>query len=408
MRFSCKEGVLLVVLLCGAVIAAADDGLQPVLRVGTSGDYRPFSFRELDGTPSGFDIAVAQRLTSDLDRRLTFVPLRWPVLVQQLQTGAFDIAMSGVTVRADRAVHMMFSRPYAVTGAVAVVRVEKKPRFRRLRDLDHAGVRLGVNAGGHLEQVARADFPHAQLIPVADNTALPGMLRERAADAVISEELEARTWSSADLHVLGRFTRDRKAYALPLAAADLLAKLDDWLAAREADGWLNERRQWFGAGATVTPRQAAFEALVNAMDLRLQLMPVVAAVKRRDGIPIEDPAQETRVLDRVRAQAVSAGLNGDDVAQVFRIQIEAAKAVERAAVAHGQPDGSLTDLRAVLATLSEQIIRELARCRPWLRDRDGRVRFEATVRLGLATPGLTRARVRALVAAIHRVRLAPR
>ena len=36
------------------------------------------------------------------------------------------------------------------------------------------------------------------------------------------------------------------------------------------------------------------------MDLRLQLMPYVAAVKRREHLPIHDPAQEARVLEHVR------------------------------------------------------------------------------------------------------------
>jgi len=40
------------------------------LRVGASGDYPPFSFREARGDLTGFDIAVARRLADRLGQAL--------------------------------------------------------------------------------------------------------------------------------------------------------------------------------------------------------------------------------------------------------------------------------------------------------------------------------------------------
>jgi cyclohexadienyl dehydratase len=363
-----------------------------VLRVGTSGDYAPFSFRTPSGELSGFDIAVAQRLAGDLGRRVEFVPFHWPDLVTQLRASAFDIAMSGVTVRADRAVSAAFSRPYAMTGAVAAIRSSDQEKFRSVTDLDNKNVRVAVNRGGHLEQVARRRFTHAQLIPVADNTSLPGLLTRGEADAVISDDLEARAWTAAPLTTLGPFTHDRKAYGLPREAGELLRQVNDWLAAREADGWLNEqRRRWLGEQAVRTPEQASIEALVAAMDLRLQLMPLVAAVKRREHLPIEDRAQEGRVLERVRSVAAAAELHPDDVAELFRIQMEAAKAIEHTApAATAPPDATLADLRAAVAAASDRVIGELAHCQPWLAEPRWRDQLGTSLPAGLTAPGAER------------------
>src|SRR5262249_29972198 len=147
-------------------------------------------------------------------------------------------------------------------------------RFRVPADLDRDAMRVAVNAGGHLEQVARQRFAHAQLIPVNDNRTLPELLARGDIDAVVSEEIEARTWANGRFVVMVPFTRDRKAYALPRDATELRRRVDDWLAAREADGWLNaERGRWLGGRTEWTPQRSTIEALVAAMEMRLELMP---------------------------------------------------------------------------------------------------------------------------------------
>jgi cyclohexadienyl dehydratase len=395
-------------ILIAPVASAVAGGVPGALRVGTSADYAPFSFRDRNGDLTGFDIVVAQRLASDLGRQIAFVPFRWPDLVAQLESGAFDVAMSGVTIRPDRATQIAYTRPYVVTGAVAVIRGSDKRRYRSVGDLDHARVRLGVNAGGHLEQVTRKRFPHAHVTLASNNRGLPDLLRRGKLDAVISEELEARTWPVKQFVILGPFTRDRKAYAVASTFPDLLQQINDWLAAREADGWLNEqRRRWLGEGATLSPAQAGFEALVTAIDLRLQLMPFVAAVKRREHLPIEDPVQEARVLERVRATATKAGLNADDVTELFRTQIDIAKTLERSAASVSvAADVSLAQLRVAVGRASDQIITELSRCQPWLGETGGHGQLEGALHQGLT--GVEPNVATRIGAALRRVRRAKR
>jgi len=334
-----------------------------VLRIGVSGDYPPFASRDAQEALGGFEFYVANRFGHDLNAHVQVITFSWPALAADLNRGAFDVAMSGVTLRADRALEMNFTRPYAVGGAVVVVRRADADRFAAVDDVNRPGIHIGVNAGGHLERVARAKFPKAKLVTIDDNRELLQRLRDKTCDAVVSDSFEASTWPADDIVVRGPFTRDHKAYALRRTAVGLRRQLNDWLAAREADGWLNEqRRRHLGEGTVMTERQAATEALLAAIRLRLQLMPYVAAIKRRDGLPIEDPAQEKRVLEQVRATATADGLEAGSVTQLFDSLIAAAKSVEHATKV--PPDVAtvrLADLRQIIAGASDQILAELGR-----------------------------------------------
>lgn len=382
-----RAAISLVVIAFGACASVS----SPPLRVASSGDYRPFSIATNFGDVSGFDTAIAHRFARDSGRTVTFVPLRWPQLIDDARADRFDVAMSGVTMRADRTLDVLFSRPYAVTGAVVIVRRDRAGELDTLEAIDRQGARLAVNRGGHLERVTRARFRQATIVTVDDNTKLADLVLAGEVDAVVSEEYEAAAWPQETLVVLEPFTRDRKAYAVVLARADLLDELNAWLAARESDGWLNdERRRWLGERALWTPEQACFEAIAAAIDMRIQLMPWVAAAKRERGLPIEDRAQEERVVEGARKQALEVGLTAEAVAILFRDLIVAAKDVQRTADPAADVASELLDLdllRAAVAVQGRQMIVEASRCRPALRQIDLRPQLEAALRAGI--PGLT-------------------
>ena len=69
-----------------------------VLRVGTPGDYRPFSMLDkASGKYEGHDVDVAELLASDLGVSVEFVPTTWSKMMEDYQAGKFDVAMGGIT-----------------------------------------------------------------------------------------------------------------------------------------------------------------------------------------------------------------------------------------------------------------------------------------------------------------------
>jgi len=319
---------LLVALLLAAACARQPPVTGPPLRVGTSGDYPPFSL-ERDGREDGFDLAVARRYARDRGRRLEVVRFRWPDLVANLRSGRFDVAMSGVTMRAERAAAGWYTRPVVETGAVVITRpaLASTPE-----EVDRRGVRLAVNRGGHLEAVARRRFPDAALTLVDDNRELGALLATGGADAVVSDGLEAR-WvveQAGETVVLGPLTHDRKAYLA--ADAALAADLDAWLRDRDDDGWLaDRRREWFGT--TPFEPASAFDsdlsALVAFVDLRLAFMPAVAAAKAAARLPLADARREAAVLAAARDAATARGLDAAAVEDLFEVQIAAAREAQK-------------------------------------------------------------------------------
>jgi cyclohexadienyl dehydratase len=399
-----------------AVTAAAlsSAGATPAaspLRIGTSGDYAPFSFvsEGAQGGIDGFDVALARAFAAAEGRPLELVRFHWPELASSLQDGRFDIAMSGVTVRPDRSLVGRFSLPVAESGAVVLVRDSK--RFPDLAALESGRPHLVVNAGGHLEHLTRERFPNAEIEALSDNAQVRRALFQGQADAAVSDSLEAREWQRgvARLHVLGPFSRDRKA---PLVRADLpelAEQLDQWLFDRESDGTLSHlRRTWFGPGRA-TPTAVPLAAFLAAADERLGLMPLVALAKRRAGLPVRDEAQERRVLDTAmrvlrekaaepdRAQQADAAGRG-----VFEALIAAARHLEDVVLeTHGSestPDPpSLDDtLRPAISRITPKLAEALVR----LQHLPPAEALRRSVREGLRTPNVTDADAQRLAGAL--------
>jgi cyclohexadienyl dehydratase len=347
-------------------------GIDPKpLRVGSSGDYAPFSIESSDagGELRGFDVALARAYAEDRDRPLELVRFRWPRLLADLEAGRFEVAMSGVTVRPDRSVAGRFSVPVVETGALVLAR--GTDRWRGLDDLDRSRVRIGVNAGGHLERVARIRFSRATLIAIPDNASVRRAFADGQVDAVVTDTAEAPAWEgdASDIVRLGPFTRDRKAFLVRADAGELAADLDGWILERERDGTLARMRREH-LGASGQPLATPLSALLAAVDERLTLMPIVAVVKRSSGVPLEVPEREEIVLDRATTAALAAAHRADvrapsslDIRSFFRAQMEAAKQVQRKAVqdATYAPDLPLPDLdrdlRPALLRIGERIAR---------------------------------------------------
>jgi cyclohexadienyl dehydratase len=345
------------------------------------------------------------------------VRFRWPKLLDELSAGRFDVAMSGVTVRPGRSIAGRFTVPVAESGAVVLV--HDLGRWSTVDELDRRSVRIGVNAGGHLEQVARARFSSATLVFIPDNAAVRAALLSYGVDAAVTDTLEAPLWRREDetLGLLGPISRDRKAYLVRADRPELAADLDRWLLARERDGSLRRlREQYLGrgtTGVTATP----LGALIAAMDERLSLMPLVAAAKRRDVLPIAAPQREARVIEAAvaavrtaAARARRAPPSEAAVRALFQAQIDAAREVQLAAgrdpsYAPREPAPDLdAELRPALLRVGQRIAALLLA----LPEQLGEAQAQRACREGLRSPWLPELSRRALARAVTRVAQAPR
>jgi cyclohexadienyl dehydratase len=350
----------LIALLGLSGCAATGAGSVQTLRVGTSGDYLPFSGRDAKRHYRGLDIDMAHRLGADLGYEIALIPFAWPALLADVDSDRFDIAMSGVTMRADRAERARYSRPYAQTGVVILLRDTDLKADSGLGEIDARRLRLAVNHGGHLERWSRRHLGRSDLVTVTRNQSLPRLLAGGSVDGIVSDSAESLHWQRPGWTTLGPYSADYKALLLPARSVGLAARIDSWLIEREADGWLEARRRyWLRSAYAPRPDAATRYAVAALVGLRLGLMPAVAAAKRQQGQAIEDEAQEARVLKRV----ASATSQLERVRVVYSALIEAAKAVQRASD-DTQLTVSLEVLRNAIGRIDEQLVREIERLPP--------------------------------------------
>ena len=213
-----------------------------VLRVCTTGDYQPFSYRDPGtGRYRGVDIDMARDLAKSLDARPRYVATTWARLVGDLSAGRCDIAMGGVSVTLSRARSVYFSEPTRTDGKTPLVRCTNKDRYRTLRQIDRPGTRVIVNPGGTNEEFARSHLKHATLTVHPDNTTIFDEIIAGRADVMMTDASETRYQAKihpqlCSLHPDKPFTFSEKAYALPRGDDEFKAYVDQWVHLATHDG----------------------------------------------------------------------------------------------------------------------------------------------------------------------------
>ncbi|QJD66482.1 transporter substrate-binding domain-containing protein [Xanthomonas campestris pv. badrii] len=212
-----------------------------VLRVCTTGDYRPYSLLRADGTFEGSDIALAQSLANSLDARISFVRTSWPQLLPDLLADRCEIAVGGISVTLQRQRQASFSAVLDVDGKIPLVRCADQTRYRSIAQLNRPEVRVIEPPGGTNEAFARRELPQAQLRLFADNTTIFQELVEQRADVMITDTSEA-LYQQARLPGLCAVAPDHplqyseKAFLLPRDDAAWKAYVDQWLHLSKASG----------------------------------------------------------------------------------------------------------------------------------------------------------------------------
>lgn len=168
-----------------------------VLKVGTTGDYKPFSFYN-DGKYEGFDIAVAKSFATKLGVKLELVKTSWPTLLGDLKEGKYDIGMSGITRTVSRQKEARFSQGYVMFGKTPLVAASNSAKYISLADIDKKGVKIGVNPGGTNEKFVKANINNAEVILYDSNLAIPKAIAAKDVDVMITDSVEALYYAAVD------------------------------------------------------------------------------------------------------------------------------------------------------------------------------------------------------------------
>ncbi|WP_116048668.1 transporter substrate-binding domain-containing protein [Amycolatopsis palatopharyngis] len=240
-----------------AELRPGHSGLDAILqrgevRVCSTGDYRPFTYRDpATGEWSGIDIDLARDLADRLGVRLTIVPTTWGNLLEDLGRRC-DLSVGGISVTLDRARQAFYSEPYLRDGKTPITRCENAERFQTLDQIDRPGVRVIVNPGGTNERFAEDNLSQATIVRHPDNNTIFTEIIAGNADLMITDATETR-WQSEQhpelcaVHPDEPFTFSEKAYLIPRGDVVLQEWIDQWLHLVRNDGTYDRiAKPWLG------------------------------------------------------------------------------------------------------------------------------------------------------------------
>jgi cyclohexadienyl dehydratase len=221
--------------------------------IGTTGDYRPLTFREADGTYWGFGIEVAGQIAKRLGVNIQFVPTSWPTLSTDVTSNpqSFDLAIGGITITDARKQTMLMSDGYLANGKTILCRASEADRYQKLADIDKPDVRVMVNPGGLNEKFANENLTQATIIVWPRNEEIPSKVAEGDADVMITEITEAPWYVQNDPRLAAPliekpFTHGEIGVLMRKGQDDLLTFVNTVIAQMKADGSLRQLHEKYG------------------------------------------------------------------------------------------------------------------------------------------------------------------
>ena len=223
------------------------------LLIGTTGDYRPLSFCEDDGTHWGFGIDVAKEIANYLGVETNFVKTSWPTLTADVlaEPQTFDLAIGGITITDTRRETMLMSEGYLANGKTILCRASESDKYRSLADIDKPEVRVMVNPGGLNEKFAKANLTHATIIVHQKNEEIPSLIAEGEADVMITEITEAPYYVQTDTRLAAPllnnpFTHGEIGVLMRKGQDDLMEMVNNAIRRMKSDGTLRRLHEKYG------------------------------------------------------------------------------------------------------------------------------------------------------------------
>ena len=252
---------LLTILGCGGSARTAERAstldrivASKVLRVGLNPGYAPFEMIDTDGNVIGFDADVARYVAAQMGNgvRVEFQESEWDPIIANLNSGKFDVILSGMTRTPQRALRCTFTDPYFETGqALLVNRAKWKPSAKLgVRDFDRPGVVVATKLGTTGEIAARKFFHQAVIKTLETESDAALEVDAGRADVMVYDQpyIAIRTQESPErtFAILTPFTKEYLAMAVRREDTELR----DWLnltifELRQSGTWDSLYDAWF-------------------------------------------------------------------------------------------------------------------------------------------------------------------
>lgn len=221
------------------------------LRVGMSGEQPPLNMTAKSGELVGLEVALGRVLASIIGVEARFVRKPFGELLDAIEAGEIDLAMSGIGITPQRNLRVAFVGPYFVSGKSLLSKSKSVLEVKTPAELNRAELRIAALAGSTSEAYVRRHLPKARLVTSNGLDAAVQLVIDDRADALLADletcHFAALRHPDSGLRSLGKtFTVEPIGIALPPDDPQLTNLLDNYLKALDRQGALTTAREyWF-------------------------------------------------------------------------------------------------------------------------------------------------------------------
>ena len=236
--------VLVLVLACLSACGSTKLTVESVqkagkLVIGTSPDFPPFESLDEKGNVVGIEIDILNLICEELGVQLEIKQMDFDSVLPGVQTGKFNVGVSGISVTAEREKNTLFTKPYCLAAQAIVVTSDSPIKSKA----DLAGKKVSVQTGTTAEEFCMGNGYNVN--GFAANADAEAALTVGKVDAWVIDDLTAAEMVAvyneehpdAPLVILDEaMTTEPYAFAFKLGNDDLVNKINEILDKLLKDG----------------------------------------------------------------------------------------------------------------------------------------------------------------------------
>lgn len=180
----------------GAESNASNAG-KKIITLGTSADYAPYEFHIKNDQGQdeivGFDIEIAKEIAKEQGAELQIKDLQFDSLMNELNSGRIDLAISGLSPTPDRQKEVDMSKIYFTATQAVVTRSGEEGNYKTMDAL--VGKKIGVQKSSIQEDIAKT-IKDAKITSLGKTQDIMMQLKTNRIDVAIIEGPVAESYVS--------------------------------------------------------------------------------------------------------------------------------------------------------------------------------------------------------------------
>lgn len=195
----------------------------------------------------GFEVDLANMLTTVMDVKLQMVVKPFPDLLPALEAGEVDIVMSGMTITAERSAKVSFVGPYMVSGKSILTKSKTLAAAQAAKDINQANLTIVVLENSTSQSYVEKYIPEVKLVTSKDYSSAVKMVLDNKADALVADMpvcmLSVLQYPDQDLVTLDKpFTIEPLGIVLSANDPQFLNLLENYISTLEGMGLMDQLR----------------------------------------------------------------------------------------------------------------------------------------------------------------------